>query len=179
AELDDMALRADPSKAPTLLAYLDGERSPRRPDASGLMSGIRSDTTREDMALAAFRGVVDGLTRAWIAMQSAGIRHTGSLVVTGGGAKSHTYLQLIADAFGAPVEVRDASDATARGAAIQAAAVLAGERIGVIRDAWKPAQTTMVEPRHSTPQPPSEEYGVLAELEDERVDKMLARSREA
>lgn len=173
-----MALRADPNKAPTLLAYLDGERSPRRPDASGLMSGIRSDTTAEDMALAAFRGVVDGLSRAWIAMQSAGMRHTGALVVTGGGARSTAYLQLIADAFGAPAVVREASDATARGAAVQAAAVLAGQPIGVIRDAWMPAQTAIVEPRQSTPQPPSAEYGVLAELEDKRVNRMLKRSRE-
>src|SRR5699024_1438920 len=41
----------------TLLPYFDGERSPTRPHATGLSTGLRTDTTREDFA----RGVVEGL----------------------------------------------------------------------------------------------------------------------
>src|SRR5699024_10896471 len=53
--LSEMALAGNSSV--TLLPYFDGERTPNRPHASGLLTGLRTDTTREDFA----RGVVEGL----------------------------------------------------------------------------------------------------------------------
>ena len=45
----------------TLLPYLDGERTPDRPSATGVLSGMRSDVSREQLARAAVEGVVCGL----------------------------------------------------------------------------------------------------------------------
>ena len=47
------------------------------------------------------------------------------VLVAGGGAKSPAYRQVLADLLGTPVLQLDAPDATARGACVQAAAVLA------------------------------------------------------
>ena len=45
--LDALALDATPGAGGlTLLPYLDGERTPNRPDATGVLAGLRSDVTR-------------------------------------------------------------------------------------------------------------------------------------
>ena len=50
------------SNLPVLLPYFDGERTPNRPDATGLLGGLRSDVTREQ--LRARRGQRGGLRDA-------------------------------------------------------------------------------------------------------------------
>lgn len=147
-----------------LAAYLDGERSPSRPHARGLLGGLRSDTTREELALAAYEGVVLGLVRGHDAIRAAGAAADGAVVVTGGGARSLAYRQVLADALGVPVETRDAPEATARGAAAQAAAVLAGADVRDVRDAWTPRVVDVVEP--GTPIDPEvrARYAALADL---------------
>lgn len=176
--LSELASSADATRAPTFLAYMDGERSPRRPHASGLMSGLRSDITPEGFALSAFQGVIAGLSRGWDAMKEVGLARTGDVVVTGGGARSQTYLQLIADVFGAPAEVRAADAATARGAAVQAAAVARGAQIDEVRDAWTPHRTASVEPRIGRSDVMSSDYLLLASLEDERLAQIQEREIE-
>ena len=53
-EFDRLALDAvGDADVPVLLPYLDGERTPNRPNATGLIGGLRSDVTREQFALAA------------------------------------------------------------------------------------------------------------------------------
>lgn len=170
--LDELAASADATQAPTFLAYMDGERSPRRPDASGLMSGLRSDITPGNFALSAFQGVVAGLARGWAAMTDVGLARTGQVVVTGGGARAQTYLQLIADAFGVPAQVRDADAATARGASVQAAAIVGGARIDEVRDAWTPQLTAIVDPRAGSANVLSKGYLRLARLEDQRLGEI-------
>ncbi len=46
---------------PILLPYLEGERTPDRPTATGTLTGLRTDTTREALARASFEGVLCGL----------------------------------------------------------------------------------------------------------------------
>lgn len=147
AELDAMALAATPSEL-VMVPYLDGERSPMRPDAAGLIAGLRSGTTREDVALAAYQGVVCGLVRAHAVLQEQ-FAHpiSGRVVVVGGGARSLAYRQLIADHMGTEVITVEAAEATARGAAVQAAAVLAGQTTAAVRDAWTPRTLQTVSPR--------------------------------
>lgn len=147
AELGRLALAAPLSTdRPLLAAYLDGERSPRLPHANGLLAGITSATTREQLALAAFEGVVLGLLRGEHALAAQGIAVTGRTIAVGGGARSEAYRQIIADATGRPVHTVDAPEGTARGAAIQAAAVVRGESIAVITEAWAPKITSVTEP---------------------------------
>jgi len=145
-----LAAPADPGR-PVLAAFLDGERSPDRPHATGLLAGLTSDTSREDLARAAFEGVLLGLVRGHDAVRRAGAAADGPVIVTGGGARSPAYRQILADLLQAPVHTLDASEATARGACVQAAAVLAQDDVRVVRDAWRPAATTTTEPRGIVP----------------------------
>ena len=49
--LDEMALSvASGSGGIVFVPYLDGERTPNRPDATGTISGLRSDVAREQVA---------------------------------------------------------------------------------------------------------------------------------
>jgi xylulokinase len=145
--LSDLALRADRSAdRPVLVAYLDGERSPSLPTAQGLLGGLTTATTREHLALSAFEGVLLGLVRGEEALRACGIPVDGTLLVVGGGARSPAYRQVLADLTGRPVHTVDAPEATARGACIQAAAVLAGADVRSVRDAWRPAVTSTTEP---------------------------------
>jgi xylulokinase len=67
--LDMLAQQAGPGAGGlTFLPYLDGERTPNRPDATGVLAGLRSDVTRADLARAAFEGVVCGLLDAYDAL---------------------------------------------------------------------------------------------------------------
>lgn len=146
-ELERLALAA-PREAdrPLLVAYLDGERTPNRPHSRGLLAGLSSETSREDLALAAFEGVVLGMERGQRRMQQTGLDLGGRLLVTGGGSGSAAYRQVIADVTGRPVEITDAVDAVAGGAAAQAAAVLRGADIRRVRDEWAPASRVVAEP---------------------------------
>ena len=88
-ELASLALTA-PADAdrPILLAYLDGERTPDRPQASGVLSGLRSDASRGQLARAAFEGVLCGLFEGLDRLRTVGAPADGRIIVTGGGAAS-------------------------------------------------------------------------------------------
>lgn len=107
----------------TLLPYFDGERTPNRPEATGWLSGLRSDVGREQLARAAFEGVVCGLLDGLDALR-AHVTGTRRILLVGGGAKSAAYRQVLADLCDLPVVVADAEQAVATGACVQAAAVL-------------------------------------------------------
>ena len=150
AELTRLALDAPvhPDR-PVLAAFLDGERTPDRPNSTGLLAGLSGDTTRESLALAAFEGVLLGLRRGHLAIQAVGASADGAVLVVGGGARSEAYRQILADIVEKPVVVRDAPEATARGACLQAAAVLHGTDVVEVRDAWRPPDLLVTEPRRS------------------------------
>jgi xylulokinase len=143
AGLDDLAL-ASPGGAGglVLVPHLDGERTPNRPDATGVLAGIRSDVTREQLARAAVEGVVCNLL--------AGADHLpradGRVLLTGGGARSPAYRQIVADLTGRPVQVPDDAELVARGAALQAAAVLTGKPLDDVARAWQLDRGDVVEP---------------------------------
>jgi len=134
AEFDRLALDADPG-GPVLLPYFDGERTPYRPTATGSITGLRSDVTREQFARAAVDGVACGLLDGLDALR----RHAevdGRLVLVGGGARSLAVQAVVAGLAGMPVIVSDADEAVATGAAVQAAAVLEQVEHSVIQDRW-------------------------------------------
>jgi xylulokinase len=135
------------SNRPVLAAYFDGERSPNRPNARGMMANLSNETTREQLALAAFEGVLLGLVAGHEVIRQSGAPANGRVVVAGGGAKSLAYRQILADLLDAPVQVLDAPEATARGACVQAAAVLGNRDIRSVRDEWHPAVLATSTPR--------------------------------
>jgi xylulokinase len=151
AGLAELALAA-PAGGPVLAAFLDGERKPNRPGARGVLAGLTSATTREELARSAFEGVILGLLTGEAHLNAAGVATSGRLIATGGGARSPAYTQLLADAGGREVLLAEVAEASARGACVQAAAVAAGRPIGEVLRAWAPPTRTA-----ATPRPGSEE----------------------
>ena len=153
AELAELALSADSARAPVLAAFLDGERKPNRPDATGVLAGLTSATSRADLARAAHDGVVLGLLRGELSMNAAGVATGGRVLITGGGGRSPAYRQILADLTGRPVlaaDPIDANEASARGAAVQAAAVTSGLPVEQVRQAWAVTTTVVAEPGPAT-----------------------------
>lgn len=150
AELARMALTVEPGRAPVLAAFLDGERKPNRPGATGLLAGLTAATTREELARSAFDGVLLGLVRGQRSMNAAGVATGGRVLITGGGARSPAYRQILADLTGRDVVAADADEATARGAAVQAAAIASGSTVRHVRRAWAPTTQVVAQPRAGT-----------------------------
>lgn len=146
-ELDALALDAEPGAGGLVLVpHLDGERTPNRPDATGTLTGVRSDVTRSQLARAAVEGVVCNLLAGADDLPAA----DGRVVLIGGGARSGAFRQVVADLLGRPVVVPEEDELVARGAAVQAAAVLAGTTVGEVAAAWGTGRGSIVEPNAST-----------------------------
>ncbi len=127
AELDELALAAEPGAGGlTLVPYFDGERTPNRPDATGALSGLRSDVSREQFARAGFEGVACGLLDGVDALVDVGADCGGRMFLLGGGAKSMAYQRVFADLAERQLIVPEAEEVVATGACVQAA-VIAGE----------------------------------------------------
>jgi xylulokinase len=146
-----LALAADrhEHRRPILVPYLDGERTPNRPFARGVLADLGSAATREDLALCVVEGVVLGLLQGRQALADTGMPMNGRLVVTGGAANSAAYRQVLASLSGESVHMPTAEgDAmSARGAAVQAAAVLFGAPVGQIASAWAPKLEVVADPQ--------------------------------
>ena len=132
-ELDQLALAAPPgSGGLTLVPHLDGERTPNRPHATGLLAGLRSDVGRDQLARAAIEGVVCNLLAGADRLPV----DDGPVVLVGGGARSGAYRRIVADLVGRPVRVPEAEEPVALGAAVQAAVALTGSSFDDVATAW-------------------------------------------
>jgi xylulokinase len=127
AGLDRLALSAEPGAGGlVLLPYLDGERTPDLPDASGSLHGLRrSAMTRENVARAAVEGMLCGLADGRDALRALGVR-TERILLIGGGARSAAVRAMAPSILGAAVTVPLPNEYVALGAARQAAWALAG-----------------------------------------------------
>ncbi|MEX0766970.1 MAG: xylulokinase [Microthrixaceae bacterium] len=137
----------------TLLPYFDGERTPNRPNATGQIIGLNSDTTISQLARAAFEGVICGLLDGLDAL-SLHADTGGKMFLVGGGAQSATYRQVLADLTGREVITTELEQAVATGACVQAAATLLGRDPQELRSEWSIAQSTAPE-MTTTPNPVS------------------------
>ena len=123
--LSKLALEAAPGAGGVVvLPYFDGERTPNRPDATGTVAGLRTDTSREQLARAAFEGVVCGLLDGLDAL--AVQRGSGRVLLVGGGARSPAYQRVVADLTGTEIVLPDGDEHVATGACVQAATLLHG-----------------------------------------------------
>ena len=153
AGISELALAAGPTQGPVLVPFLDGERTPDRPDARGAFADITSQTTREELARAFVEGPLLSLLSGRDSLVACGVELGGAATAVGGGARSPATLQLLADLLGDEVTVPDVDEATARGACIQAAAVASRpDRAGLVDLAkrWQPDARTRVAPRART-----------------------------
>jgi xylulokinase len=149
--LSRLALSADVRSAhrPVLAPFFDGERTPDRPHARGLLADLSTATTREDLALSAYEGVSLGLLYGFRALVEHGLDTGGRLLLTGGASRSPAYRQVLASLFMRPVSAAtvDGGLTSARGAALQAAAAFLGMRVETIASSWAPPSEVVAEPR--------------------------------
>jgi xylulokinase len=149
---DALALAADAEPGAgglLMIPYLAGERTPDLPSATGALFGLTAaNATPHCFVRAAVDGVAAGLAYCIDALARAGA--TGErLVLVGGGARHVAWRQAVADASGMPVVVRGGDEHVARGAAIQAAAIVQGKTVRTVADAWRPAIVAECEPNHA------------------------------
>jgi xylulokinase len=130
-----------------LIPYLDGERTPDLPRATGTLNGLRSDVAREQIARAAVEGVVCGLLDGLDALTRAGVATDGRILLVGGGARAASYQQVLADLSGRPVLVPRATELVAAGACVQAAGVLHAVPLPEVAAHWGLGAANVVEPR--------------------------------
>jgi len=155
--LTQRALAADPGAGGiTLLPYFDGERTPERPSASGVASGLTTaNATPQNLARAAVEGVLASLADAADLLAGYGVARS-RVVMIGGGARSAAIRALAPGIFGQAVDVPEPQEYVALGAARQAAWAMAGTPAP---PAWPRQPGTRY---HGTPQPAvRERYGVL------------------
>ncbi|WFE32708.1 xylulokinase [Micromonospora sp. WMMD975] len=126
-ELSRLALSA-PAGADglVLVPYLEGERTPNRPDATGAIHGLTLKTSDPaHLARAAVEGMLCALADGLDALVDQGAQ-ANRIVLVGGGAKSEAVRRIAPALFGKPVLVPPPGEYVADGAARQAAWVVAG-----------------------------------------------------
>jgi len=125
--LSALALTAAPGAGGlTLLPYLDGERTPNRPEATGVLRGLTTgNATPQNLARASVEAVLSSLAEAADLLATQGVARRRVLLV-GGGARSAAVCQLAPGLLGSDVLVPEPAEYVAIGAARQAAWALAG-----------------------------------------------------
>ncbi|MEU9390708.1 xylulokinase [Streptomyces sp. NPDC048324] len=123
----------------TLLPYLDGERTPNLPGASGLLHGLRHDTTAGQLLQAAYDGAVHSLLGALDLVLDADADRSVPLLLIGGGARGRAWQETVRRLSGRAVQVPEAKELVALGAAAQAAGLLTGEDPAAVARRWNTA----------------------------------------
>jgi xylulokinase len=127
-QLSDLALAAPPGAGGLVLVpYLEGERTPNKPDATGALHGLRLETTNPSfLARAAVEGMLCGLADAVDAVRALGAP-VERIILVGGAARSRAVREIASAVLGLPVSVPQPGEYVARGAARQAAWVRSGD----------------------------------------------------
>ena len=126
-ELGELALQAEPgAHGLSLLPYFEGERTPNRPDATGVLAGLTlENSNRADIARAYIEGMLSGLVDAAQSLISRGVA-VNRILLIGGAAKNPAVGKIAASLFGREVLIPPAGEYVANGAARQAAWVVLG-----------------------------------------------------
>jgi xylulokinase len=144
--------------------YIAGKRSPvLDPTAGGCFTGIRLNHTRGHFARAVLEGVAFDLKDSLEVILKMDIRpHT--VILSGGGAKSHLWSQILADVFDLPLHLSASEEQACFGTAL-----LAGIGVGEYADYWKAAElvpkpSRMIEPESDT----ASRYGEIYNSREQR-----------
>ncbi|MFB3855069.1 MAG: xylulokinase [Vicinamibacterales bacterium] len=141
------------------LPYLCGERTPHAdPLARGVFYGLTLRHTRAHMARAVIEGVSFALRDSLDLILALGIRPCG-VRVSGGGARSWLWRQVLADVCEQPVTALDVPDAAALGAAI-----LAGVGTGLLPSAGAAVRSFVREAATVAPGPDVPRYRAAREV---------------
>jgi xylulokinase len=141
-ELSDLALATpDGADGLVLVPYLEGERTPNLPEATGSLYGLTPATMSPGhLARAGVEGLLCLLADAVDVLRRHGVT-VDHLTLVGGGAQSRAVREIAPRVFGLPVAVPPPGEYVAVGAARQAAWTLSGEPEP---PSWKPAGTTLL-----------------------------------
>jgi len=129
-ELNELAKSAPPGAEGLLfLPYLTGERTPHMdPRARAMFVGLSARHGLAHMSRAVFEGVAFSLRDSFEIMKELGL-DVAQIRITGGGARSPFWRQLLADVLGRSIVRTVADEGPAYGAAL-----LAGVAAGVFRN---------------------------------------------
>ena len=121
-ELVDEATHVSPgSEGLVFLPYLSGERTPYPdPLARGTWVGLTLRHTRAHLTRAVLEGVAFGLKDIFSLMEAAGLGVVEQVRVSGGGAKSNLWRQILADTLGVDLVTVNSTEGAAFGAALLA-----------------------------------------------------------
>ncbi|MFJ8648069.1 xylulokinase [Streptomyces sp. NPDC093546] len=126
---------AAPGGEAVLMPYLDGERTPDLPRASGLLTGLRHATTPQQLLGAAYEGAAFTVLRALDALPGAAGEEV-PLRLVGGGAQGRTWVETVRRLSGRAVVVPRTTELVALGAAALAAGAATGEDPVALATAW-------------------------------------------
>ena len=127
----------------TFLPYLQGERTPHAdPDARGSFTGLSLRHDRGALVRAVLEGVGYGLRDSLELLRELGVMPEKGRV-SGGGARSRLWLEIVASVLGMPLELTVVEEGSAYGAAM-----LAGVAGGTFADASE-AVTACVQTRET------------------------------
>jgi len=110
----------------SMLPYFEGERTPNRPDATGVFAGMNlANSNPADIARAMIEGMLCGLVDAVDALEKLGVSINRVLLI-GGAAKNPAIATIASSLFGREVLLPQPGEYVADGAARQAAWALSG-----------------------------------------------------
>jgi xylulokinase len=131
------------------LPYLTGERTPHPdPLARGAFVGLTVRHTLPHLTRAVLEGVAFGLRDSFELIKSAGQVQVRQVRVSGGGAKSPLWRQILADVFNAELVTVNTTEGAAYGAAL-----LAGVGTGAWKDVPSACQAAVKLTGSTKPQP--------------------------
>ena len=131
------------------LPYLTGERTPHPdPLARGAFVGLTLRHTQAHMTRAVLEGVAFGLRDSFELIKSAGLTEIRQVRVSGGGARSPLWRQILADVLAAELVTVNTTEGAAYGAAL-----LAGVGAGAWPDVDGACQATVTLTGVTKPQP--------------------------
>jgi xylulokinase len=126
-----------------LLPYLDGERTPDLPGASGMLTGLRHTTTRQQILGAAYEGAavtvlraLDEVLRACGEDPAAPDTASRPLRLVGGGANGRHWVETVRRLSGRPLLIPSSGELVALGAAALAAAAATGQDAVALAAGW-------------------------------------------
>ncbi|MET9433374.1 xylulokinase [Streptomyces sp. NPDC006551] len=136
-----------------VLPYLDGERTPDLPHATGLLTGLRHTTTPNAILTAAYEGAVFTVLRALDELLTAcgadpadpAVRDR-PLRLVGGGARGRAWARTVRRLSGRPVVVPAATELVALGAAALAAGAATGDDPVALATAWNAGAGDLLPP---------------------------------
>lgn len=149
-DLVEEATTAPPGSEGLLFSpYLTGERTPYPdPHARGAFVGLTVRHQRSHLTRAILEGVAFGLRDSFELMREAGMAAIHQVRITGGGARSPLWRQILADVLGVELAAVNSTEGAAYGAAL-----LAGVGAGAWSDV-ESACTSTIQVTETTPPDP-------------------------